>query len=244
MEKSVKTTLIGAVTLIIVTLIIVNSINPNSNTITSNGQSEVKVMPDLVSVYFNIETIGLTSKQAEDKSSIISNSLKEKLVINGFNETEIQTISYNIYPNYNWNSATRTITGYTASHMIKIELIVDEKTSDKLGDIVDSATESDALISSINFELSKEKEKEYKKIALNEAAEDSKIKAEAIASGLGKRLGKLVSTSDNNFYYSPYRIYDSSVGEKSLNEATASIQSIQPSEQKISASVTAVFKLK
>lgn len=242
MEKLVKTTLIISVTLIVMTLIVVNSINPNSNTITSNGQAEIEVMPDLISIYFNIETTSQTSKQAEDENSEISNSLKEKLVENGFEEKEIQTVSYNIYPNRDWKSGTEKITGYTASHMLKVEISAEE--SNKLGNIVDSATESNALISSINFELSKEKENEYKSIALKDAAEDARIKAEAIVSGLGKRLGRLVSTSDNNFYYTPYRVYEASDSSKSLNEVITQPQSIQPSKQTIYASVTAVFKLK
>jgi uncharacterized protein YggE len=126
--------------------------------------------------------------------------------------------------------------------MLKVEISAEE--SNKLGNIVDSATESNALISSINFELSKEKENEYKSIALKDAAEDARIKAEAIVSGLGKRLGRLVSTSDNNFYYTPYRVYEASDSSKSLNEVITQPQSIQPSKQTIYASVTAVFKLK
>lgn len=238
MEKTVKTTIIIAVTLVVMTLIIVSAINPASNTITSNGQSEIEVMPDLITVYFSIETQGSTSKIAEDKNSEISDSLTAKLIEEGFERTEIQTVSYNIYPDYDWNSGSRKIISYRTSHMVKVELSVED--SEKLGSIVNAATDSDALISSINFELSKDKENEYKAEVLKLAAQDAKMKAKAIADGLGKRLGKLVSTSDNNFYYAPSRIYGVESSEKSLDQATANIQ---PGEQKITASVTTVYKI-
>ena len=158
MEKTVKTTIIIAATLVVMTLIIVSAINPDSNTITSNGQSEIEVMPDLITVYFNIETQGSTSKIAEDKNSEISDALTTKLIEEGFERTEIQTTSYNIYPDYDWNSGSRKISSYRTSHMIRVELSAED--SDKLGSIVNAATDSNALISSINFELSKDKENE------------------------------------------------------------------------------------
>lgn len=239
MEKTVKTTLIISVTFIVMTLIILNSMNPSSNTITSSGYAELEVMPDLISIYFNIETDGSTGKLAEDKNSEISDALTSALILKGFDKSDLQTISYNIYPTYNWNSGSRTIVGYKASHIIKLELSIND--SNKLGEIINAATDSSALISSISFELSRDKENQYKAEALNLAAQDAKIKAKAIADGLDKRLGKLVSTSDNNFYYAPRGIYDvASSGEKSLDEATASIQ---PGNQKVTASVTAMFKI-
>lgn len=238
MEKSTQTTTIIAVTLVIMTLIITSSLNPSSNTINANGQAEIEAMPDLITIYFNIETDGSTSKEAEDANSGISNLLIQSLVAQGFKEKEIQTTSYNIYPNYNWNSGTQKIIGYKASHMMKLEISAED--SEKLSGIIDSSTESGALISSIDFALSQEKQNQYKAEALKLASEDARIKAEAVAEGLNKRLGKLVSVSTNDFDYYPWRIYESGSSSEDAKTATANIQ---PSEQKINARVTAVFKI-
>ena len=239
MEKSVKITLIIAIAVVVLGIIVSNSLPANGkNTISVNGQSQIEVIPDVIVVYFGVETEGATSKEAENKNSEISDALKTNLVLNGFAEKELQTVSYNIYPNYNWKEGGREIIGYRASHTMKVELTIDE--SDDLGKIVNSATEANALISSINFELTQEKQNEYKAEALKLAAQDAKIKAEAIAQGFGKRLGRLISTSDSNFYYYPSVAYDGASMSKDIEEATVDIQ---PSEQAITARVTATYKI-
>jgi hypothetical protein len=201
------------------------------------------VMPDLIGVYFNVETDGSTSKISEDENSAITDALMEKLSQQGFEEEEIQTTSYNIYPNYNWNSGKNRITGYRASHTLRIEISSED--SEKLGTIIDAATDSRAGISYINFELSKDKENEYKSEALKLAAQDAKLKAKSIADGLDKRLGRLVSTSDNSFYYSPWRVYESAAsgGISSNDEAKMESASIQPGEQTITGRISATYRI-
>lgn len=239
MEKSVQITLIIVAGVLLSAIILTSSFSGYTNTINADGYSEIEVMPDLVSVYFSVETQGATSKIAEDANSEISGKLETELLNRGFEKEEIQTVSFSIYPNYNWVGGKQNLNGYIAYHSIKIEL--DASESDKLGNIIDAATNSGALISSIDFELSQEKQNEYKAKALELAAEDAKIKAEATAKGLGKKVGRLVSVSASSFDYYPWNVYAESAGTKSLDEATASIQ---PSEQTISASVSAVFKIR
>ena len=124
--------------------------------------------------------------------------------------------------------------------MIRLEISAED--SAKLSNIIDITTESGALISSINFELSQEKQNQYKAEALKLASEDAKIKAEAVADGLNKKLGRLVSVSTSDFDYYPWRVYESSAGS-STEDAKVATANIQPSNQKISARVTAIFKI-
>lgn len=70
----------------------------------------------------------------------------------------------------------------------------------------------------------------------------------AIAEGSGQKLRKLASISDNRFSYRPWIVYDSASETMSaeaspeiIRETTAQIT---PSEQIVSASVTAVYKIK
>lgn len=239
MEKSVKITLIIMVGILLLVVIILANFSTASNTINSNGYSEIEVMPDVISIYFNVETKSATSKVAEDANSEISNKLVDDLVNRGYLREEIQTVSFNIYPNYDWSSGSSRLRDYTVSHMMKIEL--QSSQSGEVGKIIDIATDAGALVSSVNFELSVEKQNQYKADALKLAAEDAKIKAEATAEGLGKKLGNLVSVSMDNFNYYPWVLYDSASGVKSVEEATTNIN---PSSQKVSASVSVVFKMK
>ena len=210
------------------------------NTITANGISSIKVTPDIVTIYIGIETKGATSSEANNKNTEIYSKLKTSLMNLGFNKEEIQTQSFNIYPNYDYSSGNARITGYAASHSLKIEITAEE--TEKIADIVDASLTAGASISSVNFELSMEKQNEAKAEAIKLAAEDAKLKAEALAGGVGKKLGSLVSISSSDFYYSPWNVYTAdSYGSTAVKEA---VTSITPSEQEITASVNAVFKIK
>jgi len=243
-DKSVQITLIIVAGFIILGLIgyfAFQSILPETNTVTGQGEAVVEAFPDLVGIYVNIETKGDTSKEAEDKNSEIFNSLQDFLIVKGFQERDIKTQNFNVYQDYDWINGKRISKGYKATHQLKIEFSTEDIS--KIGEVIDAGTDAGAGISYINFELSQDLQNQYKSEALKLAAQDARIKAEAIAEGLGKDLGKLVSTSSSDFYYSPWRVYDVAEGVSSslIKEETAGIQ---PSEKDISARVTAIFKLK
>jgi uncharacterized protein len=246
MEESVQKTLIivaGITLVILVALSTFYSFVPSQNTIKGNGYSEIDVLPDLVTVYFNVETIEDSLQAAKNKNSEITDSLITNLLKKGFERKEIQTEQYSLRENYVWDDKGRTQEGYIATHLIKVEFSTEN--SDKIGDTIDAGIDAGAMLSYINFELSVEKQNEYKAEAIKLASQDAKIKAEAMAEGLGKKLGKLVSVSDSNFDYYPWRVYDAAISSSEGEIAKDEIQtSIQPSERTISATVIATFKIR
>jgi uncharacterized protein YggE len=246
MEKSVQVTLIIVAAVIILTVIgiIYFSSTSTANTIQINGQATVQAAPDLITVYFNVNTKGTTSKIAEDLNSEIVNKLKSSIISLGFNEDALKTENYNIYPNYDYSKTQSTIIGYTATHSLKIQTSTDNK--EKIGSIIDAGTNAGAGIGYINFELSPALEQQYKTQAIKEASDDARVKAEAVASGFNKALGRLVSVSLDQYYYYPRNIYTaSSDGGVGINaEAKSAVESITPSDSDVSASVTAVYKLR
>lgn len=239
MDKSVQITGIIVLGFIIFTLIVINSSGVSSkNTISVSGTSTIDVMPDLVGVYFNVDTQAATANEAGDKNSVIVTNLKDSLIALGFEEKDIQTQGYSIYPEYNYQ--TNTVKGYRATHTIKVEIPANQ--TSKIGRVVDAGLDSGAGIGYINFELSQENQNKYKAEAMKLAAQDATAKAEGVAEGLGKNLGSLVSVSINDYNYVPWLAYDAAGASSSaVKEATTSIT---PSEQQVSASVTAVFKIR
>jgi len=212
-----------AITLIIVSGIILlslmgmfywNSLNP-SNTISSSGYATIKTMPDIVSVYFNVQTYGTTSSEASDENSKIVEAMKNSLNEGGFSDEEIQTQGFSVYPEYDYSKSNPTITRYVAVHSLKVEMPADERSN--IGKVIDSGVNAGAGISYINFELSQERQNAYKAEAIKQATSD--------------------------FYYQPWQIFASSTGKDTV-EAREAATSITPSEQEVSASVTAVFKVK
>jgi len=247
MKNSVQITLIISVSIIILALIGVYFIGqqmPSSKTISVTGESTQKVMPDLVGIYFTIETSAKTSQEAKDKNAEIVDKVITDLLKQGLERKDIVTENFNIYPDYSWDNNKQTLNGYKATHSIRVELSSNQ--SDKIGNIIDAGANAGALISYIDFELSTEKQNQYKADALKAAAQDARIKAESVASGLGKKLGEIVSTSDSSFDYYPWRLYDNSMSGAggTVTEAKAATTNIQPGDKDISARINVIYKIK
>jgi len=244
-EEIIKTSVI-ATTIIIVAIIFAVAFGKTSsgNTINVQGTATIKAMPDLVGIYFNVQTSGDTASKAKDANSEIVNKMKKNLLDLGLKEDEILTENFNVYPEYDWINGQRKEKGYTAKHSIKVELSTEE--TDKIGKVIDAGVNAGAGISYINFELTQESQNKYKAEAMKLAAEDAQIKAESTASGLSKKIGKLISISVNDFGYYPWRTYTSLEVDYEEDATAGKIEAtnIQPSEQEISASVSAVFRLK
>jgi hypothetical protein len=245
MESSVKITLIIVAAVILLVFgggyALFQMSNVNANTVSVNGVSNIKATPDLVSIYFNAQTNGSTSKEANDNNAEMVDEIITALVKQGFERKDIQTESFNIYEDFRWINNKQVSNGYIATHQLKVELATNE--ASKIGDVIDAGVNAGAMLSYINFELSTAKQNEYKAQALKEASEDATIKAEAIASGLGKKVGKLVSISTSNFNYNPWPIYASSGISEDVAMAKEVTTNIQPSEQDVNAQVSAIFKI-
>lgn len=245
MKSSVQITLIivaGIIALTLIAIFVTTGFSSAKDTIQVNGQSTIKVTPDLITISYNVETKGATSKEAEDANSDIVNDLIYRVVQLGFEKEELKTDNFNIYPEYDWASGEQKLIGYKAIHSLKIELNIDE--TNKAGDLIDAGTSAGAGISYINFELSPELEQKYKAEAIKSAAQDAKIKAGAIAEGFDKKVGKLVSVSLSEFNYYPWIMYDAMGVEAGATIAKEAVSNIQPSEKDITASVSAIYKLR
>ena len=96
----VVTSIIAGVVLVValVALFLFNGNLNMDNTVTVQGMSTVKVTPDRVSVYFNIQTNGTTSKEASDRNTEIYRDLEVALLVEGFNREDIRTESFNVGP--------------------------------------------------------------------------------------------------------------------------------------------------
>ena len=245
MDKSVQITLIIAVSVLIMVVAIIGTFNYHlspQKTITGNGQATISVTPDLVSVYFNIETEGETSVEARDNNAEIVDELIINLIKEGFLRKEIVTQNFNIYENYDWSDDGRTENGFIASHQIKVELSTEE--SYKIGEVIDAGVNAGARVSYINFELSSKLQNEYKAQAIKLAAIDAKIKATAMAEGLDKEIGDLVSVSSSDFNYYPWRAFGEIANTMEASIVKDEVTNIQPGEREVSAQVNAKFKIK
>ena len=242
MDKGVQKTLIIVGGVLLAIILIFGFLNTSiySKTISSTGTATIEVLPDFVTVYFSVDTKGVTAKEASDKNSEIVDNMKSALIAAGIEEDEIKTQNFNVYPNYDYSGSTQRITGYNAQHSLKVEIAVEEK--DKLGSVIDAGIGAGAGISYINYELNEENQKLYKVEAIKLATEDAKTKAEALAEGSGSSLGSLISVSSSEWGYAPWMAASEDAVKGSSGAEIAT--SITPSEQQISATVSTTFRIR
>ncbi len=209
------------------------------NVISVTGTSQFKVAPDQATVYLQVETNASTVKEAQDKNSIIMGAVQNALLRAGLDSRNMETVYYNVYPNTYWDyERQRQIeAGYKVSHSLKIT--TDE--IKKVGTYIQVGVDAGATgVNSISFELSKTAEKDAKNEALKRAVQDAKSKAEALAEGIDKRLGKVVSVSINEYYAYPVMRGAVAMAEW-MDKAVP--PPIAPQELDVSASVQVVFEI-
>lgn len=233
--KKISSHITIAVLIIIILLGTFYFYNKDTQTVEVIGNARMSVMPDEALVYLQIETKDKSAEEAKNKNALITANVISSLTNIGIAQENIQTENYNIYPEYDYEKG-REITGYIASNYIKVIT----KDFNSVGKIIDSSVNSGALINYINFELSTEKSNEYKKLVLAEASKDSKEKAQAIAEGLDKKLGSLISISSSDYNYMPYPLYR----EGTAQDAKAVATNIQPKNLEVSASIKAIYKIR
>lgn len=247
MDKHVQMTsyIVGTIVLVaVLAFIAVLQFAPttSANTVQVQGTATIKVMPDVISVYVNAESRGKTSAEASDKNTQIVEAFKRSMRAQGFTDAEIQTASFNIYPDYTWNDGVQKQNGFVATQGFKI--VLNESRFDKVSEVVDSAVSAGAGISYINFELSEEKQSLYKKEALQKAAVDAKEKAVAVASGFGKTISaKPIEISVSDFGYMPWNRYEASASG-GIADAKQVAANLVPSEQDVTAYVSARYALR
>ncbi len=248
-NNSVKIAGIVAVAIIVLALLGYFSLNgimnANAKTIDAQGYASIKVNPDLVTVYFNAETQGQTATEAKDANSEIVDKMVTSLLKLGIDREEIQTQGFNVYEDQVWENNKYVSKGYKASHQIKV--VLNTSATSLIADVIDAGVDSGAMLSYINFELSTEKQNDYKAQALKLAGEDARTKANAIAEGLGMKVGSLVSVSTSDYNYQPWNLYSAraeiSAGANA-QDAKIATTNIVPGSQEVTANLNVVYKLK
>lgn len=206
---------------------------------TIEGEGKVTAIPDIVSLSFGIEETGANLKEVQNsvdsKTSKVIRSLKELSI----EEKDIKTTSYNIRPEYDYESSPQRITGYKVDTGYEVKI----KEFDKVNDAIALVTQSGVNnIGNISFQLSEDKEKEVLGQARKKAVDEAKIKAESLAMASGVTLGKIININENPRVDSPfYAVRDSA---QKLNVTNESKLEIAPGETEISVTVSISWEIR
>ena len=211
-------------------------------TLSVSGSVTKMVTPDKVEIILSVETLDKLATKSQSDNAVIADKVKSTLESLSSVRAEVKTVSYSVNEEFEWNDLTKksVSTGYRTVNQIQVTLNGSDISS--AGKVIDLAVGAGAnRVSSISFGLSKEKELEVRKLALNEASTTAKAKADSIAQGLNVTLGKVYSVSENSFYYTPSNYRNDSLAVGSAPEAVST--PIVAGDVEVTASVSVQFEL-
>ena len=238
-----KTQYIIGIIVIGIVLVGAYMLDASAAVVSAQGTAVMKVQPDTALVYVSIESRDASAQDAQTAHAKIRDHVLQTLGDMGIDDSDIQLINYAVYQEYDWSSGKQVAKGFVASQQI----VVKTEDFDQVARIVDGVVAQGALVNSIQFELSQDKQNEYKSEVLADASADAKTKAAATASGLGKHLGRLVAVQSQDYYYpGPVMYYDKSMAESggvmamSARDAAANIT---PGDIDVNANIVVQYKL-
>jgi len=168
---------------------------PPRRSIAVTGEGQVKVAPDLAILSFAVETTAPAAAAAvaenARKSTTLSDALKKQIGTSG----KVSTTGYSVDPVYEQRergsgAAPPRITGYVARNQVRAET----HAIDGLGKLIDAATQAGAnRIDGLDFTL--EERAKAQSDALQRAGEDARRQADATATALGVKLGRVLNAS-------------------------------------------------
>lgn len=206
--------------------------------ISISTSANTEVTPDVAEISFAIKTNDTKSMQKaslmnKDISEKIYNILKEQ--INTANGDYIKTSNYNATPVYIYDNNKKKFDKYEVSNRI----IVHTKSIDKLGSMIDKATEAGATnIDSLNFSVSNYENQcnSLIDIAAKKAVSRAAIAAKGSNSSLDGIRSMDINCSENSSYSAP-RLYMA----KNMLAATADGVATETSSTSISGGVIKVY---
>ena len=150
--------------------------------------------PDTADLVFAVATteksVVLAATENANKAEVLVGKLEG--LINGSTGDYVKTLKYSVQPVYELNVKQKknTLTGY----MVTNQVLVKTHQTDTVGRIIDQALAAGAnRMESIDFTLVKQTA--YCGVLIARAAVNAKQQAQALASSLGVKLGKIKSAS-------------------------------------------------
>lgn len=204
----------------------------NPRQVTVVGSGEVKGVPDTLTADVSVEAtapdVTTALNQTNDRQKAVLNALSGS----GIDAKDISTTGVSLQPQYGDNS---TITGYRASNSIQVKIRKLDSASQVLAGIVNAGGDATRL-NSVSYSI--EDDSKLVSDARARAFEDAKSRAQQYAQLSGLSLGKIISISEAPAGGSP-----PAPPVPMPRGAMATEVPLQPGEQTVGFSVTAIWEL-
>ena len=203
--------------------------------ITVTGSGRVFAAPDIAYINVGVRSQANTVADALAQNKQQAQAIKDVLVAAGTAEEDIQTTSFNVYPQSDYDyQGTVTRTYFSVENTVYVTV----RNLDALGATLDAVARSGANnIYGINFDVSNKTEAQQTAQSL--AVDSAKLQAKDLADATGLTLGDLISISTASVSYDPYYGYGMGGGGAAYEAVPISSGQIP-----INSSVTLVFEIK
>jgi len=213
----------------------------DDKTLFTSGYATASDNPDKVTIMFSVETQDERALVSQQQNAQKTAAVRAALVAKGIAADKIETTGYNLYQVREWDSdlSKYVYVGFKTTHSMKVELA----DISRAGDIIDAAVSAGAnSVDNVYFGLSDAKMQSLRMQALKSAAEDARARGDAIASGLGVRITRVMSVNEGYTYTPSYTLYERSSDAAGAGAAPEPTQ-ITPGSVQVTATVNAVFEI-
>lgn len=210
------------------------------NVISISGEGRVVGIPDVATVDLGTNVEKKTVAEAQKENSRVMDQLIADVKAMGVESKDIQTTSYNVFPNYDWNDGKQTLRSYSVTQNVHVKV----RNLDKVGDILGKAGQLGAnQIGGISFAV--DEPEHLKAEARDEAIMNAKEKAEALARAAGVELVRVVSFNESYGGGVPMPYYAKEAYGMGGDVATqAAAPSVEAGSSEIIANVTMTYEIR
>lgn len=220
---------------------------PMQSTITVNGHAEEMAIPDIATFSFSVVEQAKTLAAARELATTKINKVLEILKQNNIAENDMKTLSYNVYPKYDYEptvcnasycrGSKQVLLGYEINQTIQVKV----RDVSKVGEVFNMVVT--AGISNVdNLQFSVDKKEEVQDKARVAAIADARVRAEKLAQSLGVKLIRIVSYSDSNGGYVP--MYYAKTANMDAGTSLQAAPQVPTGEQKISSDVSVTYEIR
>jgi len=192
---------LSALTVILFLISSIFGVMPNRNgtnnppSISFSVTGSATLVPDAIKISASATTLNQSSALALAKLSDSAGAIRKVLEKNNVEAKDFSSANLSLYPEYSYTpTGARNLLGYRASQNFEIKI----KNVESAGTVIDQlvgATNNQIQINSISsFVLDST---ESLKVARKDAMEKAQVKAEDYAKLSGKRLGEVLTISEN-----------------------------------------------
>jgi uncharacterized protein len=203
----------------------------NPRQVTVVGTGHVQGVPDTLTADVGIQFIAPDVTAAMDQTNTRQQAVIDALAGAGVDHKDINTTDVTLQPQF--DSAGNTITGYRADNAIRVKIHPTGSASRVLAIIVGTGG-SATRINSVSYSIADDSQ--LVKDARARAFRDAKDRAEQYAGLSGLGLGKIISISEASGGTSP--------APAPMRGGISSAVPLEPGQQTVSFSVTAVWELR